>query len=240
MLVSIRKTFDEVLFFYKGLAYEMRLVLRGLFFSFSVAASGCGGEGGIVSPPQTAIPAASAGTAGPSATVPAAPAPSAPSAISATVAPIEMRAPRPTTMSADLTTIGMDPRSLPPMDKLEPKVLRSVMKLMARSLGVKCVDCHQEGDFAAPTSRKRVAAKMWDEFVVKLTLADGAPLFCDSCHQGRVQQLDRSDKKRLARWMDGNFVNGLNRKDGGEHGCETCHVGMDMTFLTKWRKTSLP
>ncbi|MDP9149988.1 MAG: hypothetical protein M3O36_08630, partial [Myxococcota bacterium] len=70
--------------------------------------------------------------------------------------------------------------------------------------------------------------------------SDGAALFCDSCHQGRMQQLDRSDKKRLARWMDDNFVSGLSRRDGGDHGCETCHVGMEMTFLAKWRTTPLP
>ncbi|MDP9035879.1 MAG: hypothetical protein M3O50_13850 [Myxococcota bacterium] len=143
-------------------------------------------------------------------------------------------------MTADLMAIGLDPANLPPIDKLEPTVLRGVMKLMARSLDVKCVDCHEEGDFAAPTPRKRVAAKMWNEFVVKLTLSGGAPLFCDSCHQGRVQLLDRTDKRRLARWMDDQFVNGLSRKDARDHGCETCHVGMEMTFLTKWRSKPLP
>src|SRR5262249_49061554 len=102
-------------------------------------------------------------------------------------------------------------------------------------LGAKCGDCHLEGDFAAPTRRKKIAAKMWDEFTAKLSMAaDSSPVFCDSCHQGRVVQLDRRDKKALGQWMDANFVDKLKRKDGKDHGCETCHVAMEMTFLTKW------
>ena len=75
---------------------------------------------------------------------------------------------------------------------------------------------------------------MWNEFLVKLSAEDGTPLFCDSCHEGRVHYLDRRDKKALAAWMDAHFVAKLARKDGKEHGCETCHVNMDMTFLTAW------
>jgi hypothetical protein len=110
------------------------------------------------------------------------------------------------------------------------------MKLMARSLGVKCGDCHKEGDFAAPTRRKKIAMRMWDEFVVKLAFAapDSPVLFCDSCHQGRVEQLDRRDKKALAHWMDDNFVGKLKHKDGASQECETCHVDMEMLFLSKW------
>jgi hypothetical protein len=114
------------------------------------------------------------------------------------------------------------------------------MKLLAKSLGAKCGDCHTEGDFAAPTRRKKIAAKMWDEFAVKLSLGSGQgpqgaqPLFCDSCHQGRIKQLDRSDKKALGKWMDANFAQKLVRKDGKDEGCESCHVDWDMTFLTKW------
>ena len=47
--------------------------------------------------------------------------------------------------------------------------------------------------FAADTPQKRVAQKMWDEFVRKLSLPDGQPLYCDSCHQGKLTFLDRSD-----------------------------------------------
>jgi hypothetical protein len=147
-----------------------------------------------------------------------------------------MKAPIPSALVADLQALGLDAKNLPPIEKLEPKTLRGVMKLMAKSLGVKCADCHVEGDFSAPTRRKKIAAKMWDEFAAQLTMADGSPLFCDSCHQGRVVQLDRSDKKALGKWMDAAFVQGMKRKDGKDEDCESCHVEWDMTFLAKWGK----
>jgi hypothetical protein len=164
----------------------------------------------------------------------------------ATPAPevVEMKAPIPSAMVADLQALGLDAMNLPPIEKLEPKTLRGVMKLLAKSLGAKCGDCHVEGDFAAPTKRKKIAAKMWDEFVAKLSLGSGPgpqtsnlggqPLFCDSCHQGRIKQLDRSDKKALGKWMDANFVQKLVRRDGKDEACESCHVDWDMTFLSKW------
>jgi len=146
----------------------------------------------------------------------------------------------PTALAPELEALGLGARSLPPIEKLDPQALRGVMKLMAKSLHAKCADCHQEGDFAAQTPRKKVAAKMWNEYVAKLEFVDGAPLFCDSCHQGRKKTLDRSDAKTLSRWMDDNFVARLKRKDDKEHGCETCHVDMQMRFLNKWSDGALP
>jgi len=64
-----------------------------------------------------------------------------------------MKAPIPTAMIDDLRALGLDAKNLPPIEKLEPRTLRGVMKLMAKSLGVRCGDCHQEGDFAAPTRK---------------------------------------------------------------------------------------
>jgi len=148
-----------------------------------------------------------------------------------------MKAPVSSVLAGELRAIGLDAANLPPLEKLEPTALRRVMKLFARSLGAKCGDCHAgqgTGDFAAPTRRKKIAAKMWDEFVVKLQMTDASPLFCDSCHQGRIVQLDRTDKKALGRWMDANFVDKLKRKDGADHDCETCHVGKEMHLLTQW------
>jgi hypothetical protein len=147
-----------------------------------------------------------------------------------------MKAPIPTAMGQDLAAIGIDVKNLPPMEKLDPKALRAVMKLLARSLGGKCADCHSEGDFAAPTPRKKIATRMWNEFAAKLTMNDGGPVFCDSCHQGRIIQLDRTDKKALAKWMDASFVDGFKRKDGKGVECETCHVDMEMKFLSIWAR----
>lgn len=204
----------------------------------------CGGAGQAAppaSPPENPSgTSATAPTAQPSSSAASA-ASSAPAASSvpppSLSAPIELKAPIPTAFADDLKALGLDAANLPRMNRLPPKTLRGVMKLFAKSLGVKCGDCHQEGDFAAPTRRKKVASKMWDEFAAKLSFDDGTPLFCDSCHQGRTKQLDRTDKKALSSWMDVSFVKKLKRKDGGEHGCETCHGSdWDMTFLTSWAK----
>jgi Cytochrome c7 and related cytochrome c len=151
---------------------------------------------------------------------------------------VEMKTPVPSGMVDDLRALGLDAKNLPPISKLEPRTLRGVMKLMAKSLGVRCGDCHQEGDFAAPTRRKKIATHMWDEFAAKLSVSDGpgatGTLFCDSCHQGRTTLLDRRDKKALSKWMDDNFASRLTRKDGKSEECESCHADMEMRFLARW------
>jgi cytochrome c7-like protein len=202
----------------------------------------CGAGAVAASPPSSRPPPASSATAAtPSASTATAPTPDAPpstalpAAMSPFSPPVEMKAPVASAMLADLEGLALDSKNLPTIERLDPKALRGVMKLIARSLGAKCGDCHLERDFAARTPRKLIAAKMWDEFVVKLAFAaDGAALFCDSCHQGRTRQLDRSDKKILGKWMAANFVEKLKRKDEKDHECETCHVDMDMRFLSKW------
>lgn len=151
-----------------------------------------------------------------------------------TPAHVDMKAPMASGMQAELNALGLDGTNLPPLEKLDPKALRGVMKLFARSLAVKCADCHQQGDFAAPTRRKKIATKMWNELAAKMTLADGSALFCDSCHQGRTVLLDRTDKKALGKWMDASFVDGLKQKSGKATECETCHVGMEMKILSVW------
>ena len=205
----------------------------------AVACLSCGGAAGGAPPGQLApAPSPSAAPLGPAASAePAAPLPAGSASASTSVGlppvAVDMKAPTPSAMVDDLRALGLDAKNLPPIEKLEPRTLRGVMKLMAKSLGVRCGDCHQEGDFAAPTRRKKIAAHMWDEFAAKLT-ADGAPLFCDSCHQGRTTLLDRRDKKALAKWMDDNFVARLQRRDGKSEECESCHVDMEMHFLAQW------
>jgi hypothetical protein len=214
-----------------------------------LAGMACGGENGATAPSQTpgatsATPGATSASATPGASPPPSATPATPvatpgasaSAAPAAVPHVEMRAPVASTLGADVRALGIDPQNLPPMEKLDPKALRGSMKLLARSLGARCIDCHTEGDFAATTRRKKIAAKMWDEFAAKLTSPDGSPVFCDSCHQGRIVLLDRGDKKALAKWMDASFVDGLKRKDGKAEECESCHVDMEMRFLTLWGK----
>lgn len=158
----------------------------------------------------------------------------------------------PSAMLAELAAIGLEPAALPPLAELEPDKLRRVMRTFTRSLGAVCADCHVENDFAAPTPRKNVAAKMWDQYVRGLSLTSGggapdsplspltplSPLYCDSCHAGRITPLlDRHDGKALAQWMDGNFVARLRRTDGKAHRCETCHgEPFAPRFLAAWTK----
>lgn len=212
----------------------------------AIAGVACGGAAGGAPPPEVApAPSAAGVPAGPGAS--AAPGPGAPPVASAGAASqlglapavaVDMKAPIPSAMADDLRALGLDAKNLPPIEKLEPRTLRGVMKLIAKSLGVRCGDCHQEGDFAAPTRRKKIAAHMWDQFAAKLAVGDGqgqtGTLFCDSCHQGRTTLLDRRDKKALGKWMDDNFVARLTRKDGKSEECESCHIDMEMHFLTQW------
>lgn len=142
----------------------------------------------------------------------------------------------PSALAGEVAAIGIDLKKPPSLGKLEPEKLRKLMKLFAKSLTVKCAYCHVE-DMAAPTPRKKVAEKMWNELVLKLANQDGSPIFCDSCHQGRIFQLDRHDKKALSGWMDDNFVGKMKRKDGKEHECATCHGDPpEYKFLDVWRR----
>lgn len=77
---------------------------------------------------------------------------------------------------------------------------REVMKLMrgfTKSLGVKCLHCHEKAkdgrmDPKIPTENRRIARYMYDHFG-SLTLLDGQPATCMTCHQGKVTFLPRSE-----------------------------------------------
>jgi hypothetical protein len=197
----------------------------------------CGGEA-TQQPPQvpsatpagsTAPPATSASAAHSAATAPTA-APTAKAPESA------MPALRGSTMSADLQAAGLDPKKLPPLNKLPAAQLRKVMVTFTKALGVPCTKCHTD-DFKAPTPMKKVATRMWNEYVVGLQTEDGSALYCDSCHQGKLEYLAKGDKKALSAWMEANFVQKLKRADKKDHGCETCHgEPFDGDFLEKWKK----
>jgi hypothetical protein len=136
----------------------------------------------------------------------------------------------------DLEGLGLDPRNLPALDKLDPKVLRKVMSTFTKSLGVQCGGCHAGDNFAAPTPMKNVARKMWNEYVRGHTM-NGQPVYCDSCHQGHEKMLNRTDKKALSAWMEANFVKKLDRKDKKEIECGTCHGDpFEGSFLSAWRE----
>jgi len=139
----------------------------------------------------------------------------------------------------DLKKLGIDPLKPPPLNKLTPDTVRKLMPSFAKSLGVKCAACHDTDNFKTWTPKKRVASKMWQEFVVGMAMEDGTPLYCDSCHGGQMQFLDRHDKKALSGWMDANYVKKLKRTDKKEASCEGCHGDpFESKFLSTWEVAS--
>ncbi len=206
--------------------------LLGFSLVASLAAAACGGD--LPPPVVPTPPGAPSGAPSGSTAMPApSTAPSAPAG-----APVVMKPIVATTMTAELVAIGLDPKKLPPLEKLEPEKLRKVMKTFTKALGVQCSGCHNAEDFKAPTPHKKIAARMWNDFARGLTMADGSPVYCDSCHQGRMETLDRKDKKVLSAWMQTEFVDKLKRTDKKDHGCETCHGDpFEGQFLSKvWAK----
>ncbi|WP_146655249.1 cytochrome c3 family protein [Labilithrix luteola] len=217
------------------------MLAAGLAVSVPLAA--CGGGGGGVEP-QT--PGAAASTAPGGSTVPGTPtapvgtATTGPAA-SATVAPGGPTSPmapmKASAMGEDLQKLGLDAKALPSLNRLPPEKLRQVMKTFNKALGTQCTGCHEANDFHAPTKNKKIASKMWDLYVRGLVAEDGGPVFCDSCHEGKMEFLDRHDKKALSAWMDENFVKKLKRVDKKENGCETCHGDpFEPHILATWVK----
>lgn len=201
----------------------------------------CGGGGGEAGGPQAPTATASAG---PSGTITATPpdggaTPTGPVTGDAGQAPsVAMGPMKPiaaSTMEADLKDLGLDTKALPALNKIERPKLMKVMQSFRKALGTTCNGCHEPNDFRAWTPNKKIAGKMWDEFARKLAFEDGKPLYCDSCHAGHMQFLDRHDKKELAKWMEDNYVAKLRRVDKKDHGCETCHGDpFEGQFLKTW------
>ena len=198
------------------------------------AAAACGpADGGSRPAPQVPAPTASAPTSDPNGPGPAATAaepagtasPPAPAGTTATSPPPffgPMKPLAPTAMEAKLRDIGLDPAALPPLDKLDAKTLRDVMNTFTKALGVQCSHCHEK-DFKAPTEKKKIATHMWNDFTRALAMEGGGAVYCDSCHGGRAQFLDRRDLGALGTWMQENYVDKMKRADGKEHICDTCH-----------------
>ncbi len=128
----------------------------------------------------------------------------------------------PSAMGEQLKAAGLDLKNLPSLEDIDDAHMIDVMKIISTTLGTKCDGCHTM-DKKEETTNKRIARVMWEELVVKLTLKDGTPLFCDSCHQGKLEFIDRTDENAIGGWMKTNFVEALARKDGQKHTCSTCH-----------------
>jgi hypothetical protein len=209
----------------------------------AIAIAACGGEGQGPGPqvPPSPTGTGTAVTPAPSGSAAVPPGPAGADAGAAIVTPAApkgpMKAVATSTMAEDLKKLGIDPLKPPPLNKLSPDVVRKLMPTFAKALGVQCTACHDDKNFKAWTPNKRVAAKMWSEFVVGMRMDDGSPLYCDSCHGGHMEFLDRADKKALSGWMEANFVKKLKRADKKDHSCDQCHGDpFEGKFLAAWAK----
>lgn len=150
-------------------------------------------------------------------------APIVPDALDA-AAPIGPRGPSTTTMTAKLAAAGLDVNNLPSLHDLPMNQKMKVMRTFNESMGVQCNACHDLSDYSAETKMKDIARAGWDEISAKVTMADGSPLYCDSCHYGKFDFLDRtSGHAGISQWMQSNFVEKLKAKDGSQMQCTTCH-----------------
>ncbi|HSO32132.1 MAG TPA: cytochrome c3 family protein [Labilithrix sp.] len=209
-------------------------LLLGSSLVLGIAVAACGG--GESTGPGAQVPtgpsAAPTAVAAPTAS---ATAPAGTAAVPPPAAGGPMKTPTGSAMAEDLKKLGIDPLHAPALSKLSPDVVRKLMPTFAKSLGVKCEACHDVNNFKASTPNKKVAAQMWQHFVVDLALESGEPLYCDSCHGGKKEFLDTHDKKALSAWMDANYVSKLKRADKKAHSCETCHGDpFEPKFLKAW------
>lgn len=130
-----------------------------------------------------------------------------------------------TDMLDDLQQIGIDPTKDTELSKIDIGKKRKLMRLFAKSLGTDCSGCHAD-DFAEDTTNKKIARHMWSDFVAVLRDDKGAPIFCDTCHQGKMKIIARDDDKVLAAFMKANYVDKLTLAPGAkntEHKCASCH-----------------
>ena len=144
--------------------------------------------------------------------------------------------PRGSSAEATLRAAGLPLDALPAsLDALPAAQLDAVMLTFSSSLGLDCNGCHDANDAARSTERVRIAARMWSDFVVARRFADGRPLYCDSCHQGRATFLAHDDTHALGLWMERYFTDGLVRADGRKNDCFSCHgTPFDPGFLDTW------
>lgn len=143
----------------------------------------------------------------------------------ADAAPSGPPGPSGSTFGAKLQAIGLDITNLPALHDLPLGQKMKVMKTFNESMGVTCTNCHDASDYAKPTPQKAIASDGWEVISRKLTTADGAPVYCDSCHYGTFDFLDRSGGyDGIATWMYENFVSKLKTKSGDQMTCTTCHV----------------
>jgi hypothetical protein len=131
--------------------------------------------------------------------------------------------PSTTTFADKLSAIGLDVNNLPSLHDLPTSQKLKVMRTFGETMGISCNACHDLSDYSAPTPQKETAVVAWENISRKLTMADGSPIYCDSCHYGKFDFLDHSDHHQLELWMKSSFVEKLRDKSGAPMACTTCH-----------------
>lgn len=145
-------------------------------------------------------------------------------------------------VAAALAKGGVDVTRLPAdMGDLTKTQRTAVMNSFTAALGGDCTGCHSTDaaghpDFSAETPNMAVTRKMWTTFVTGMTLRDGSAVYCDTCHQGKVDFLDRSNGKAMSNWMQKYFVDGLQQANKTANTCATCHGSPFVAdFLDDWK-----
>ena len=139
------------------------------------------------------------------------------------MAPAPMPEPTRTAEGEALAKAGVDAAHLPELHALDGKSRDAVMDTFDDSLDACCEDCHAKNDAKAETDAKRISGEMWHRYSRDLVTVDGDPVYCDSCHGGRLRFLDRSNREALNQWMRTNYVDKLRPRDGSRMECPTCH-----------------
>jgi hypothetical protein len=222
----------------------MKRTTTGLLAALAVAAlaAACGPTPPAEVPAGgTAQPAAS-GAPGPSPAASVAPGPSPSATAAAGVAPpvgTGSNSPlQASALVADAKKLGID--FTKPMSQLPFAQKKQVMPLLKKALGfTECTGCHVEGDFKRETRNIKIARKMWDKFVVALRDEKGEPIFCDSCHAGKQQHLDRADKAATKNFMHTDYELKMTRADKSKHACASCH-GTDVEIRIFEKMWSIP
>lgn len=168
-------------------------------------------DGGDVDPTTTPEPPATGETPAP-----------APKSGGSTVQPVPIKQ---SALAAKVKALGVDLTKAPELSKIPMAKKKKLMPLFQKSLGMKaCTGCHVEGDFKAETKNIKIARGMWNNYVSKLRMNDGGPLFCDSCHDGNEHMIPRGDEDAVQKLMTEEYEGKLTRADGQEHSCSTCHT----------------
>ena len=129
----------------------------------------------------------------------------------------------PTQFTSELRELGITATTVPDWQALGPALKKKLMPLFKKSLGFeKCSGCHKS-DVGIITHNMKVAKQMWQHFVVPLRQTDGSLVFCDSCHNGSMNILERSNPEALSAFMKAEYAHKVTRLDKSPHACKTCH-----------------